>query len=58
MFSKVFCPGLLHFAIFFQIFETIRLKPLLNIPGLLQFFDIFCNSPGVSTEYHAAHARV
>ena len=39
------------FCDFLQIFEKIRLKTLLNrnIPGLLHFFDIFCNRPGVST---------
>jgi len=44
------------FCDFYRIFEkntpknTTSSKPE-NIPGLLHFFDIFCNSPGVSTVY-------
>jgi len=41
----VLTPGLLHSAIFCQIFEKIR---------MLHFFDIFCNSPGVTTVHQIA----
>ena len=46
--SRTVTPGLLPFAIL-KMFEKIRLKTLLKPEIVL--FDIFCNSPGVSTVF-------
>ena len=54
-FDTVVTPGLLHFGIFFlRFFANFRKNTPKNtktekMPGLLHFFDIFCNSPGVTT---------
>ena len=45
--SRTVTPGLLHFAIFCQIFEKLWLKPILNLQIPLDcyiFFTFFCNS--------------
>ena len=54
----VVTPGLLHFAIFLRFFAKFRKNTPKNtnktekMPGLLHFFDIFCNRPGVTTVLH------